>query len=191
VIRIHDDPIPRIADAPPLASGEIGELVVRGPVVTRAYVTRTDANPFSKIADADHVWHRMGDVGYLDEQDRFWFCGRKSQRVETTAGPLYTEPCETIFNQHPAIFRSALVAIGPRGKQVPGMICEPWPGKFPRWPGARRRLLEQLHQLAQSHALTREITRERLWLWRRLPVDVRHNAKISREQLAAWAERRV
>ena len=35
--------------------------------------------------------HRMGDVGYFDEQGRLWFCGRKSQRVEAVSGPLYTE----------------------------------------------------------------------------------------------------
>ena len=58
-------------------------------------------------------WHRMGDVGYLDEQGRFWYCGRKSQRVETRDGPLFTECVEAVFNTHPDVRRSALVGVGP------------------------------------------------------------------------------
>ena len=82
--------------------------------MTREYVTRTEANALAKIADGPRVWHRMGDVGYLDEQGRFWFCGRMAHRVQTAAGPMFTIPCEAIFNQHPAIYRSALVGVGAR-----------------------------------------------------------------------------
>ena len=96
-----------------MPEGEIGELIVRGPVVTDRYVTRVEANALAKIADGDAFWHRMGDVGYLDQQDRFWYCGRLSERVLTAAGPMYTVPCEAIFNRHPEVRRSALVGIGP------------------------------------------------------------------------------
>ena len=47
------------------------------------------------------VWHRMGDVGYLDDRDRFWFCGRKAHRVTTDKRTLFTVPCEAIFNATP------------------------------------------------------------------------------------------
>ena len=66
--------------------------MVRGPVVTHRYVTRTDANPFHKVRDGETIWHRMGDLGYLDQQERFWFCGRKGHRVETARGTLFTIP---------------------------------------------------------------------------------------------------
>ncbi|MCR4415526.1 MAG: fatty acid CoA ligase family protein, partial [Thermoguttaceae bacterium] len=71
VIRIVEGPIARIEDAEELPPGQIGELVVRGPVVTRRYVTRTEANALGKIADGPTVWHRLGDVGYLDARGRF------------------------------------------------------------------------------------------------------------------------
>ncbi|MCA9189439.1 MAG: AMP-binding protein, partial [Planctomycetales bacterium] len=64
VIRISDHPIATLADAEPLSRGQIGELIVRGPVVTTEYVTRTESNAWSKISDGDSFWHRMGDVGY-------------------------------------------------------------------------------------------------------------------------------
>jgi acyl-CoA synthetase (AMP-forming)/AMP-acid ligase II len=191
VIEIRDNPIHQIADVRVIPRGEIGELIVQGPVVTRAYVTRTQANRASKIVDGDSFWHRMGDVGYLDDQDRFWFCGRKAHRVETAIGPMYTVPCEAIFNQHPAVYRSALVGIGPRGQQLPAIICEPWAGKFPHDRKTRNRLIDELCQLGQANRLTRNIPRSHVLLRRALPVDIRHNAKIFREQLAPWAQQQV
>ena len=71
VIEISDEPIERIDQTQSVAAGEIGELIVKGPVVTDQYVTRVEANADHKILDGNSFWHRMGDVGYLDSQDRF------------------------------------------------------------------------------------------------------------------------
>jgi acyl-coenzyme A synthetase/AMP-(fatty) acid ligase len=32
-------------------------------------------------SDGDNTWHRMGDVGYIDDKGKLWFCGRKSHVV--------------------------------------------------------------------------------------------------------------
>ncbi len=112
IIEICDGPIPTLNDAVELTNDAIGELIVHGDVATDRYVTRTEANALAKIRDGDGFWHRMGDVGYLDAHDRFWFCGRMAQRVQTAAGPMFTIPCEAIFNRHPEVARSALVGIG-------------------------------------------------------------------------------
>jgi acyl-CoA synthetase (AMP-forming)/AMP-acid ligase II len=189
VIRITDDPLEGIDRAEPLATGEIGELIVRGPVVTREYVTQTHANPKAKIWDGTSVWHRMGDVGYLDDYDRFWFCGRKAHRVLTAEGPLYPVPCEAILNRHERVFRSALVGVGARGKQVPVLVAETWPDRAPTGPADQRSLTEELLRLARKHSLTQRV--ERILLHPSLPVDVRHNAKINREELARWAAQQM
>ena len=40
-----------------LASGEIGELMVRGPVVTERYVTGVEANALHKVRDGEsHIF---------------------------------------------------------------------------------------------------------------------------------------
>jgi acyl-CoA synthetase (AMP-forming)/AMP-acid ligase II len=189
VIRIEDGPIPTLGDAQELPLGEIGELIVQGPVVTREYVTRREANALHKIQDGDSFWHRMGDVGYLDEHDRFWFCGRKTHRVLTADGPLYTIPCEAIFNQHPRVYRSALVGVGPSGQQRPVVIVEPWPDRRPASDPEREQFLVELRDLAQSYGHTQAIQDFLIHL--SLPVDIRHNAKIFREKLAVWAGERL
>ncbi|MCE9555499.1 MAG: AMP-binding protein [Planctomycetes bacterium] len=189
VIRISDEPVPTLADAEPLPAGEIGELIVGGPVVTRQYVTRVEANALAKIADGDRIWHRMGDVGWLDPQGRFWFCGRMAHRVQTAEGTLFSVPCEAIFNTHPSVFRTALIGIGPAGSQRPVIVVEPKPGEMPRRASSRKKLAEELQALGAQHAVTRNI--KDFLLHPGLPVDIRHNAKIFREKLVPWGARRL
>jgi acyl-CoA synthetase (AMP-forming)/AMP-acid ligase II len=189
VIRITDGPIATLNAAEELPPGEIGELIVTGPVVTREYVHRPQATALAKIAEGDRVWHRMGDVGYLDSQGRFWFCGRMSHRVITAAATLFTIPCEAVFNQLPQIFRSALVGVGPAGNARPVIVLEPHAEQWPRSRRDRQALLAAARDAAERNPLTAGI-RDFL-LHRSFPVDVRHNAKIFREKLAVWAATRL
>ena len=49
-----------------LPVGEIGEIIVRGPSVTRGYDKRPDADAEAKIRDGERHWHRMGDMGWIE-----------------------------------------------------------------------------------------------------------------------------
>jgi acyl-CoA synthetase (AMP-forming)/AMP-acid ligase II len=186
VIRIRDDVIKQMQDAEPLPVGQIGELVVRGPVVTSAYVNLPEQTELHKISDGSTFWHRMGDVGYCDEQQRFWFCGRKSQRVTIDGKTLFTVPSEAVLNRHPRVFRSALVGVGPADARRAVMVVEPWPEKKPRGRAEEQALASELLDLAHADPLTRAV--ERVLLHPSLPVDIRHNAKIFREKLGQWVE---
>ena len=189
VITITDEPIARWENIQELLPGEIGELLVTGRQVTKEYVNRPEANAAAKIRDNEgRIWHRMGDVGYLDGQDRFWFCGRKAHRVVTTERTYFSIPCEAIFNQHPKVYRSALAKTPsplPKGEGTmgkPRMFVEPLPEHFPKTEAECNQLLAELRELGQGSPLTESITNIRLF--RSLPVDVRHNVKINREWLS-------
>jgi acyl-CoA synthetase (AMP-forming)/AMP-acid ligase II len=186
VIRITDDPIPEWNDALTLPRGEVGEIVVKGPVVTRAYLNRPRQTALAKIRDGDTIWHRMGDLGYLDEEGRLWFCGRKTHRVETAQGLMLPVPCEAIFDHHPDVTRTALVGVGERGQQRPVLVVEPRQGKMPATKAARQKFTAELLKLGAEHEQTRPI--QDVLFHPSFPVDVRHNAKIQREKLAVWAE---
>lgn len=189
VIEINDAPIANIDATNELPRGKIGELIVRGPVVTDQYVTRTEANAEHKIIDGETFWHRMGDVGYLDNQDRFWFCGRKGHRVQTEAGVMFTVPCEAIINTHDSVYRSALVGVGEPGHQIPVLIVEPNPEARPASDTAQQQLLDEIKSLASQHGNTEAI--KHFLIHDALPVDIRHNSKIFREQLRGWAAVRI
>ncbi len=186
VIPIQDGPIERIEHAGALGPNAIGELMVRGSVVSTRYVTRTDQNRLHKVIEGDTVWHRMGDVGYLDEQDRFWFCGRKGHRVTTADRVLFTEPIEAIINTHANIYRSALVGIGPKDKQRPVVVVEPWPKSQQANRLTNEQLIAELQTLAGGLHQTASIEKFMVCPGK-LPTDIRHNSKIFREQVAQWA----
>ncbi len=187
VIQIADGPISDIAEVECLEPGEVGELMVTGPVVTQKYVTREDQNQLHKVQDGNRVWHRLGDVGYLDEQDRFWFCGRKNHRVKVGKETLYTIPCEAIFNTHEWVYRSALVGVKEGLRTEAAIVVEPWEDQFDFSPHKQETLLAELAELASQHEHTRSI--QRFYIFDQLPTDIRHNSKIFREQIAEKLEK--
>lgn len=189
IIETSPEVLREIEKTVSLANGQIGEIIVSGPVATREYFRRPDATELAKIKDGESFWHRMGDVGYFDDAGRLWFCGRKAHIVSTPTGPMYSVCCEAIFNNHPAIYRCALVGTGAKGRQSPVIVAEPEPGKFPASERARLQLRDELLQLGAQNPLTSKISR--ILFHRSLPVDTRHNVKINRELLAAWASRQA
>jgi acyl-coenzyme A synthetase/AMP-(fatty) acid ligase len=133
----------------------------------------------------------MGDVGYLDQEDRFWFCGRMAHRVTTPTGTMFSVCCEAIFNQHARIYRSALVGIGTPGRQEPAVVVEPWPDQRPTTRPEGETLIGELAELAAGNPLTASIRPSHILIHESLPVDIRHNAKIFREKLAVWARQQL
>ena len=186
VINLSDDPISKWHHHLIIKDGTVGEIAVKGSVVTTGYYRRPHDDALSKINDDDAIWHRMGDIGRLDDKGRLWFLGRKSHRVITAKGPLYTIPCEAIFNNHPRVFRSALVGIGAAPHQMP-VICielehdDPGQGKS--------RLADELLEMARKNPITRDIGT--ILFHDSFPVDIRHNSKIFREKLAKWAAQQI
>ena len=145
----------------------IGEIVVRGPVVSREYYGRADATAAAKILEPDGTfWHRMGDMGRFDEKGRLWFCGRKSERVRAGERWLYTACVEGVFDAHPAVKRSGLAP--------DGTLC------VEREPG-QEITADELMVFGRAHEASRAI--KRVLFHRGFPVDARHNAKIRRAEL--------
>ena len=193
IIALNDGAIESLSDARLLKQGEIGEIIVTGPTVTHCYDKLPEATKLAKITDEEgKIWHRMGDCGYLDDFGRLWFCGRKSERVLNGAEVLFTEQVEPIFNAHPEVKRSALIGVICKrdGHHRAAIVIEPRHYKRMINNGDfRSRILEELCLSARKHEHTRFINL--FYLHPNFPVDVRHNAKIHRGELAAWAGRNI
>lgn len=189
IIEIVDGPIDCLSDSRELPQGKVGEVIVRSPSATREYFRRPRETRLAKIPDGEGFWHRMGDVGYLDGRGRLWFCGRKAHLVETSHGRMFSVCCEAILNEHPQVYRSALVGVGPAGDKRPVIVIEPEPGSFPRRRRSRERFANELRELAKANPLTERI--DTFLFHRSFPVDVRHNIKIDRERLGRWAAKRL
>lgn len=181
IIKISDDIISEWSDELELAANQIGEICVRGPQVTRSYFNRSKETSLAKIQIDNGFYHRMGDLGYIDEKGRLWFCGRKSHRVITESETLFTICCEAIFNTHASVFRSALVSAKDKDRVIPVMCIELEKDKKHN----KKELVEELLAIAKKSELTKNI--QYILFHKSFPVDIRHNAKIGREKLADWA----
>lgn len=185
VIPISDEPIERWSDDLALPPGTLGEIVAGGDLVSPEYKDAPEANAAAKIRDGDRVLHRMGDIGYLDEQGRLWFCGRKAHRVTLPDGTvLGADAVEGIFNEHPDVFRTALLGLGEAGAQVPVLCVEMEPGRTYTAETERA-----LRDLAAGTPVEGRISA--FLPHPAFPVDARHNSKIRREDLVPWAASRV
>jgi acyl-CoA synthetase (AMP-forming)/AMP-acid ligase II len=180
VLRITDGPRATFEEADRCAVGEVGEICVSGPQVTASYFRDDENTTLHKIRDAEgRLFHRVGDVGWLDTDGRLWFCGRKSQRVVIGERTYFTERIEGPFNALPTVQRAAFVGPTWNGRVVPSLCIEP--GAFERPPTAAA------HVPASMRTGDAAVI-ERFFVFERFPVDPRHNAKIHREELRASCE---
>jgi acyl-CoA synthetase (AMP-forming)/AMP-acid ligase II len=186
IIEITDAALPDWSQVREMPVGEVGEITVLGPTVTRAYFGRPEATRLAKIDREGQTVHRMGDVGYFDAEGRLWFCGRKSHRVELADRTLFSAPVEEIFNTHAGVFRTALVGTTVAGVRVPVVCIEL--DQEARSGGSldEQDLFESLQSMGAKFAPTRGIAH--FLIHPGFPVDIRHNAKIGREKLAVWVQ---
>ncbi len=178
IISITDEPIEEWQDSLTMKPNVVGEITVQSAATTREYLNRPESNRISKIEYRGDIIHRMGDVGYFDEEGRLWYCGRKSHRVITKDGVMFTEQIENIFNAHPQVNRTALVGVN--GEPVLWVELEK--GVRENRDTIRRELME----IAKSHAQASKI--KAFLFMKKFPTDVRHNSKIIREELTVMAK---
>ena len=191
IIAIDDAAIERWSDGLLVKPGQVGEITVAGPTATDSYCNREAATALAKIREtladgSERIVHRMGDLGWIDDSGQLWFCGRKSQRVVSADTTLCTEQIEPVFNTHPQVARTALVGIGAFGAQRPVLCVELRDGVRR---DARARIAAELRHLGEGFVHTAKV--ETFLFHPKFPVDIRHNAKIGREQLARWAQRQL
>jgi acyl-coenzyme A synthetase/AMP-(fatty) acid ligase/pimeloyl-ACP methyl ester carboxylesterase len=156
------------------AADVTGEICVRGPHVKDRY----DQLWLTERRSArDHGWHRTGDVGHLDEQGRLWVEGRLVHVVTTPNGVLTPVGPEQRIERLDAVDLAAVVGVGPSQRQVPVAVIE-----APAHPRgvASLALTDAVRRAAQVEFAAVLVTDE-------LPVDIRHNSKIDRSRVAAWA----
>ncbi|NMO93026.1 fatty acid CoA ligase family protein [Actinomycetospora sp. TBRC 11914] len=184
LMRPADGPVAALTPDRLVGAGEVGEVVVRGPVVSPAYADRPDATAAAKVRWDGRLAHRTGDLASRDDDGRLWFAGRVTHVVHTADGPLHSVPCEEVLNHHPAVRRCALVGVGPAAARSPVVVVEMLPGHR-----LDSEVAGELRALAAADPRTATI--EVFLAHPGLPVDPRHNSKIDREALGRWAAREL
>ncbi|MFC4011158.1 AMP-binding protein [Nonomuraea purpurea] len=91
-----------------LPRGEIGELVVRGPVVTEGYYDMPQESAASFTADG---WLRTGDLGRFDEQGYLMLTGRRKESYRCGGELVIPGEVEAVLAEHPAVLAAHVVGI--------------------------------------------------------------------------------
>lgn len=159
-----------------VAPGECGEVVVSGAHVCGRYFENAAADRENKIYDpAGMVWHRTGDVGYLDQEGRLWLTGRRKDIVRCRGRLVHPLPLEACMDSVQGVRRSALVALNYEPGGV--VLIQLVPGAPEA--GAVRRVKAFLEERGLADIDVRTVSI--------IPVDRRHNTKIDRGSLRNMA----
>ena len=124
-------------------------------------------------------WHATGDVGHLDELGRLWVGGRIGHVITTPAGPVTPVALEQQVESLVGVDLAAVVGVGPPGTQQIVVIVQhaaPVSRSGPADLAAHDRVRSVIDAPVAA-----------VFDVPALPVDRRHNSKIDRAALAAWA----
>lgn len=90
-----------------LATGEAGEVVVRGSVVMKGYYKNQEADAEVSIAG----WHRTGDIGRIDSEGYLYLIDRKKDLIITGGMNVYPGEIEQLIWQHPSVLDCAVIGV--------------------------------------------------------------------------------
>ena len=98
----------RTVDGDECATGEAGELLVRGETIMQGYWNRPEAT--AHALDADGFLH-TGDIGYLDEDGYCFIVGRKDDLIIRGGQNISPRDIEETIQQHPAVEEVAVIGL--------------------------------------------------------------------------------
>ncbi len=181
-VDIAVSPLTATGDAPgtPITTPEItGEVCVRAAHVKDRY-DRLWATERASSRNAG--WHRTSDVGHLDGVGRLWVEGRLAHIVVTASGPVTPVGIEQRIEQIDGVRAAAVVGVGPRGTQQVVVVVVPESTSRRSGVLADEQLATAVRDAAGTDVTAVLVTSQ-------LPVDIRHQSKIDRAKVAAWADR--
>ena len=162
----------------PGGDGEFGEIVVSAPWLSLGYDGLWATNNHARSIDSDGVeWHRTGDVGHLDGEERLWVEGRLAHVVWTLDGPVTPVPLENAVTAATGL-RVAATGVGPEGCEQVVIVVEGEGKAGLAHADTDRSVRDALAGQAVAAVLSVPS----------LPVDIRHNSKIDRARLGRFAD---
>ncbi|GLB58614.1 o-succinylbenzoate--CoA ligase [Cytobacillus sp. NCCP-133] len=88
-------------------AGEAGEILVKGPNVTKGYLNRDDEN--SK--GTKDGWLSTGDIGYLDQEGFLYVLDRRSDLIISGGENIYPAEIEGVLVSHPSINDAGVIGM--------------------------------------------------------------------------------
>ncbi len=105
----------------PMALGEVGEIVVKGPNIMQGYWNRPEE---TKAIFTEDGWMRTGDLGKMDADGFFYVVERKKDMIIASGFNVYPREVEEVLFMHPAIAEAAVAGVPDeyRGETVAAFV---------------------------------------------------------------------
>lgn len=94
-------------DDNPVPDGELGEIVLRGPNICKAYYKNEEATARAFRGG----WFHTGDIGYRDTDGFFYIADRKSDMIIRGGENIYPREIDELLYTHPAISAAAVIGV--------------------------------------------------------------------------------
>ena len=103
-----------------LATGEVGELVLRGPQIMRGYWQKPDATA-DMVRDG---WLYTGDLARIDADGFCFIEGRKKDMILCSGYNVYPDEIDRVLAEHPAVLEAATIGVPDisRGETVKSFV---------------------------------------------------------------------
>jgi fatty-acyl-CoA synthase len=112
----------------PVAQGQIGEIIMRGPQLMRGYWNLPDATEEALKGG----WMHTGDAGVMDEEGFIYIQDRVKDMIVSGGENVYPREVEEVLFQHPAIADAAVIGVpDPRWGETVKAIVVPREGQQP------------------------------------------------------------
>ena len=142
----------------------IGEIILAGPHVIKEYIDHHPANLELKLKDKSGVvWHRTGDMGYFDADQKLWLVGRVKDCIESALGLI---PCYDL-EEELLEFKNVLKAAFVNHPHVLAIETESEIDK-----SEIKKYLDE-----------KGLTNYQIKVFKKLPVDQRHFSRVDRQNL--------
>jgi long-chain acyl-CoA synthetase len=107
-------------------TGEVGEVVIRGPAVMKGYYN----NPEATAETLKGGWLHTGDLGKKDEDGYVYILDRKKDMIICSGYNVYPREVEEVLHAHPGVMEAAVIGIpDPKRGESPMAFIIPRPGK--------------------------------------------------------------
>lgn len=160
-----------------LTQGEKGEIIVSGEHVLKTYLNGIGDNEIKLKIDSD-IWHRTGDLGYVDDTGRLWLLGRAKAEILSGDKKIYPFSIETMLSFEKDIRRTAIVS--KKGKIL--LFIEIY---YTDDKEEQSRISEKLEEKIEELG----INADKVIFIDEISVDKRHNGKIDYGSLEKLSEK--
>ena len=95
-------------DGRPVASGDVGEICLRGPQVMKGYWNRPEE---SAHVFTDDGWLRTGDMGVIDGRGSIRITDRKKDMIVVSGFKVFPNEIEDVLTMHPGVLEAAAIGV--------------------------------------------------------------------------------